>query len=64
VFEYLGTTNEHVRYIDDEGNVRLIQINNTSLYIPAIGELSINGSFIASIDELLALKGLVDKLQG
>jgi hypothetical protein len=42
----------------------LFPLKNTSLYISAIGELAADGSFITPIDDLLALRELVDQLSG
>ena len=61
-YEYAGQKNNRVRYIDKDGNIRLIPVNCTSLHIPAIGERSAKGSFIAPIDELLELKVLIDRM--
>jgi len=48
--------------LDREGKVRLFPLKNTSLHISALGELSSGGSFIAPIDDLLALKELISHL--
>jgi len=61
-FECLRQMKEHVRCLDDKGNIRLFPINITSKYIATIGEHSADGSFIASVEDLLALKELIDSL--
>ena len=62
-FEYLGQTAEQVRCLDEKGSIRLIPIKTTSLHIPAIGYSSAEGGIIAPLEELLALKELVDSLR-
>ena len=61
-FEYLGQRNERVRYLDNQGNIRQIPINNTSLYIAAVDAHSVEGNFVAPVYDLLALKELIDML--
>ena len=63
-YEYLGQAHGSARCIDDEGKLRLFPLKNTSLHITAIGELSAGGSFIAPVDDLLALKKLLEHLPG
>jgi hypothetical protein len=63
-YEYLGLVNGRARCVDENGRTRLFPINHTSLQISVIGKGLADGSFIASVEELLALKGLVDQLQG
>ena len=62
-YEYLGQTTEHVRCMDNKGNIRLFPIKNTNLYITAIDKCSYDENFVAPIDDLLALKELTDRLQ-
>jgi len=50
--------------LNEQGNIRLFPINNTSLYIPATGEHPTDASFIAPVDDLLSLKELPDYLSG
>jgi hypothetical protein len=61
-FECLGQTKKHVKCLDERGNIRLFPINITNLYIATISERSADGSYIASVDDLLALKELIDSL--
>jgi len=61
-FKYLGQANERVRCLDKQGNIRLFPINSTNLHIPAIGKRAAEGSFFMPVDDLLALKELVDQL--
>lgn len=63
-FECLGHTPEHARCLDDKGSLRLFPIKSTSLYVPAIGEAFAEGGFVVSVDDLLALKAVLDWLQG
>jgi len=48
--------------LDKQGNIRLFPINSTNLHIPAIGKRAAEGSFFMPVDDLLALKELVDQL--
>ena len=61
-FEYLGEANEKVRCLDENGSIRLIPIKQTDQHIDAIGGLTTGGGLVASVDELLAVKRLVDGL--
>ena len=48
--------------MDEGGNLRLLPIRYTDLYIDAIGEFFADGRFIAPIDDLLSVKKLVNGL--
>ena len=62
-FEYLGQKNDQVRYMDANGKVRLLPVNCTDMHIAAVGEHSAEGGFVVSVDDLMALKELIDDLQ-
>ena len=61
-FEYISQRGKSVRCLDDKGNAYIIPIKYTSMYTSIIGEFSTNGGIVAPIEELVALKELVDDL--
>ena len=51
-----------MRCLDEKGSIRLIPTKNTSLYVNAIGNLAAGGGFVATVDNLLAIKELLDHI--
>ena len=61
-FEYLSEANDKVRCLDEGGALRLLPIRYTDLHIDAVGEFFADGRFVVPVDDLLAVKKLVDGL--
>ena len=66
VYEYLGLIKSNrgvlVRCKDTRGNLKKIPISFTDLYTSTINECSNANSCVASIDDLMSLKELLDAI--
>ena len=62
MYEYLGITKNVVRCLSEQGKIRLFPINITNLHIASLDEHSAKDGYVASVDDFLALKEIIDAI--